>query len=85
MQHFTFAVHSRNLKSDVSPRIGGRCFENSLVILRAWTIWKHRNDCVFNAARLSIEAALSLVKKEADLWLMVGARGLSSLAVMRVG
>jgi nuclear pore complex protein Nup210 len=37
---------------------------NSLIILGAWSIWRHRNDCVFNAARLSIEAALSLAKKK---------------------
>jgi hypothetical protein len=65
-------------------RIGGRCFAAGAELAHypgAWSIWKHCNNCVFNAARPSIEAALSLAKKEAGLWVMAGARGLSSLAV----
>jgi hypothetical protein len=31
---------------------------NSLVILGAWSIWRHRNDCVFNGATPNVNLAL---------------------------
>ena len=50
---------------------------NSLIILGAWTIWNHRNDCVFNGATPRLSMALNLAREEALLWSIAGAKGLS--------
>ena len=49
---------------------------NSLIILGAWTIWRLRNDCVFNGAAPSIPVALARAREEAHLWSLAGAKGL---------
>jgi len=54
---------------------------NSLVILGAWSIWRHRNNCVFNRASPSVAAAIALAFEEAHLWSLAGARGLTLLAI----
>jgi hypothetical protein len=41
---------------------------NSLVILGAWTIWRHRNDCVFNGAQPSIAGLLTSASDEFNMW-----------------
>jgi len=53
---------------------------NSLVILGAWTLWNHRNGCVFDGAAPNLAAALSFALEERRLWALAGARGLSLLA-----
>nr|TKW00080.1 hypothetical protein SEVIR_8G085700v2 [Setaria viridis] len=57
---------------------------NSLIILGAWTIWRHCNDCVFNGASPRVATALILVKEDAQLWSMAGAKGLPLPAVRGV-
>jgi hypothetical protein len=52
---------------------------NSLTILGAWTIWNHRNQCVFDGANPCMAEALILASEERRLWMMVRARGLSYL------
>jgi hypothetical protein len=52
---------------------------NTLVMLGAWVIWKHRNSCVFNSATSSVAAALLVAKEEALMWSMAGANDLSLL------
>jgi hypothetical protein len=52
---------------------------NSLVILGAWVIWKHRNQCVFRGASPSVAAALLEAREEAWLWTMARAKDLSFL------
>jgi hypothetical protein len=55
---------------------------NSLVILGAWSIWKHRKRCVFDGLCPSVGVALQLARDEALVWSMAGAKGLSSLQYM---
>jgi hypothetical protein len=55
---------------------------NSLVILGAWIIWKHRNQCVFRGSAPNVAAALLAAREEALLWTLVGARGLSFIQAL---
>jgi hypothetical protein len=52
---------------------------NSLIILSAWTIWNHRNKCVFEGANPNMVDTLILFSEERRLWMLVGVRGLSHL------
>jgi len=52
---------------------------NSLVILGAWSIWRHRNDCVFNGAAPNVHMVLALAGDEAHCWSLAGAKGISLL------
>jgi hypothetical protein len=54
---------------------------NSLIMLGAWTIWSHRNRCVFDGAAPSIAGALVMAGEERLLWTLAAARGLSLLFV----
>jgi hypothetical protein len=40
---------------------------NSLVVLGAWCIWQHHNECVFEGVPPSVATALSLVEDECSL------------------
>ena len=51
---------------------------NSLVILGAWSIWKHRNRCVFDGCSPSVVIALSAAREEMLCWRLAGAKALSS-------
>jgi hypothetical protein len=52
---------------------------NSMVVLGACIIWKHRNQCVFDGLAPCVAAALTTAREEALLWSTAGARGLSLL------
>lgn len=52
---------------------------NSLIILIAWEVWKHRNDCVFDNSRPNILKVVSSVSTEGGLWCMAGASKLQEL------
>jgi hypothetical protein len=49
------------------------------VILGAWTIWRHRNDYVFNGAQRSIAGLLTSASEEFNMWCFAGAKGLTRL------
>jgi hypothetical protein len=52
---------------------------NSLMILVAWELWKHRNACVFEKQRPGIQIVLSSVSLEGDLWCLAEASKLKEL------
>jgi hypothetical protein len=45
---------------------------NTLLVLGAWTLWRHRNDCVFNGMSPRLSTALALAMDEAGAWLVYG-------------
>jgi hypothetical protein len=51
----------------------------SLIILGAWALWRHRNDCVFNGASPCLDVVLTMVGDEARAWCLDGAKGLPLL------
>ena len=65
--------------SNVTAELTKKGF-NSVVILGAWTLWNHRNSCVFDGAASNLAAALGFALEERRLWALAGARGLSLLA-----
>jgi hypothetical protein len=52
---------------------------NSLIILEAWEVWKHRNTCVFEGAQPNTQVLLQAVIDECFLWCKVGAAKLQLL------
>jgi hypothetical protein len=51
----------------------------SLIILGAWTLWKHRNRCVFDVIAPNLITTMSQADEERRLWELAGARGISHL------
>ena len=51
----------------------------SAALLIPWMTWKHRNDCVFNAATPSTNILVNKIKDEAALWARAGALGLRAI------
>jgi hypothetical protein len=58
---------------------------NSLIILGAWTLWTHRNRCVFDGAAPSVAGALAVAEDGKRLWSLAGAQGLSLLDALTPG
>jgi hypothetical protein len=71
----------------VEARVSGeeRKGINSLIILGAWCIWKHRNRCVFDGINPSAAAILNLARDEAHMWSLAGAKGLAFLSIRGAG
>jgi hypothetical protein len=51
----------------------------TLVILGAWTLWKHQNRCVFDGATPSMVGSLTQTEEERKVWELAGARGITYL------
>jgi len=47
-----------------------------------WSIWNHRNRCVFDGIQPSLNRILAAVKDELHLWSLAGARGVSHLLAL---
>ena len=54
---------------------------NSLIILGAWIIWKHRNSCVFDGLGPNVQSALQAFRDETQSWIVGGAKGLAALGL----
>ncbi|GJN24420.1 hypothetical protein PR202_gb12158 [Eleusine coracana subsp. coracana] len=54
---------------------------NSIIILGAWTLWRHHNDCVFNGRAPSMATDLIMAGEEKSMWAIAGAKALSGLDV----
>ncbi|GJN16182.1 hypothetical protein PR202_gb03142 [Eleusine coracana subsp. coracana] len=50
---------------------------NSIITLGAWTLWRQRNDCVFNGASPSLATTLIMAGDETRYWNMAGAKDLA--------
>jgi hypothetical protein len=51
-----------------------------LIIFGSWTIWNHRNRCVFEKEAPSLIRALVMAREERKLWVLAVAKGLNLLA-----
>jgi hypothetical protein len=52
---------------------------NSIVILGAWSLWKHRNRCIFDGARPYLISLESWFREKLHVWILAGAKNLHSL------
>jgi hypothetical protein len=52
---------------------------NSLVVLGAWMLWKHRNRCVFDGVAPCMAVAMTQAEEERKVWELAGARGVAYL------
>ncbi|KAG2538713.1 hypothetical protein PVAP13_9NG351214, partial [Panicum virgatum] len=50
---------------------------NSVIILVAWSLWNHRNRCVFYGWQLNLIGVLSSIREELHLWGITRARGVT--------
>jgi hypothetical protein len=53
---------------------------NTLIILGAWLLWKHRNACVFEGAQPCMNELMRSFHDKHHLWGLAGARSLLSLS-----
>jgi hypothetical protein len=51
----------------------------SLAMLIIWEVWNERNDRVFKNKSAPTQVVFEKIKKEANLWVLAGAKSLSNL------
>ena len=56
---------------------------NSLCILGAWILWKHRNSCAFDGAAPNMQVALQAFHEESHLWQLTGTKRFAALLLER--
>ena len=68
----------------VSSKVSGQVQKglNSTIILVAWSLWIHRNQCVFDGLHPNLNGLLSAIREELHLWGSAGARGISYLLAL---
>jgi len=67
-----------------SERVSGQVRNglNSIIILGAWSVWNHRNRCVFDGAPPDLNAVYNIIREELRLWSLAGARGITHLLAL---
>jgi len=67
--------------ANASGRVSGQVLNglNSIIILGAWNLWNHRNQCVFDGASPSISNIISTTFEDLQQWSLAGAKGVSYL------
>jgi len=68
----------------VSSKVSGQVQKglNSTIILVAWSLWIHRNQCVFDGLHPNLNGLLFAIREELHLWGSAGARGISYLLAL---
>lgn len=67
--------------ANISKRVSGQGQKglNSIIILGAWSLWNHRNHCVFDGINPSLSSIISVINEKLLQWSFAGARGVSFL------
>jgi hypothetical protein len=70
--------------ANASNRVSGHVQKglNSIVILGSWSLWNHRNRCVFYGITPSSSSVIRIIKEELQQWSIAGARGVSHLLAL---
>lgn len=76
-QFIVLVVSANNLSFVYSANKDFKKGLNLIIILVAWEIWKHRNDCLFNGVNPNVMSVIQTVANEYDLWCMAGASKLT--------
>jgi hypothetical protein len=58
-----------DLVEEITKRVGKQCRKgvNSLIILGAWTLWKHQNACVIDGDSPSVATSVRNLELEGRL------------------
>lgn len=52
---------------------------DSLIVLSAWSVWKHHNACIFDGAQPSHARLVQTIQEDVQSWARAGAKGLNML------